>query len=156
MLRKTLVAIVVGVISGAAIAVVVWRPAIDRVQRPASTSFEASLLKRGGDLAAIGNCRTCHTTPGGRDFAGGGGVPTPVGTIYSTNITPDEQTGIGSWSEEAFRRALRDVIDRGGRHLYPAFPYDHFTLLADFDIKALYAFLMTREPVAASAPANTV
>src|SRR5262249_55305684 len=157
MLHKTVRAFaVVVVIVGAGTVAVVWRPAIDPVKRPAPTSFEASLLKRGGDLAAIGNCRTCHTAPGGRDFAGGVGGPTPFGTIYSTNITPGEETGIGSWSEEAFRRPFRDGIDRRGLHPYPAFPYDHCTLLADFDIKALYAFLMTRGPVAASAPANTV
>jgi mono/diheme cytochrome c family protein len=157
MLRKTLVAIViVVVIVGAGIAALVWRPAIDPVNRPAAASFDAALVKRGGELVAIGNCRTCHTTPDGRDFAGGLGVPTPFGTIYSTNITPDEKTGIGTWSEAAFRRALREGIDRGGRHLYPAFPYDHFTLVSDADIAALYAFVLTREPVAATAPANTV
>jgi len=156
-MRKTLLAVIaVVVIVGAGIAALVWRPAIDRVNRPAAGSFDAALIKRGGELAAIGNCRSCHTAPGGREFAGGLGVPTPFGTIYSTNITPDEKTGIGAWSEAAFRRALREGVDRGGRHLYPAFPYDHFTLASDDTIKALYAFVMTREPVAATAPANTV
>jgi hypothetical protein len=78
----------------------------------------------------------------------------PTGTIYSTNITPEEQTGIGTWSEEAFRRALWEGVDRAGHHLYPAFPYDHFTLVTEADIKALYAFVMTRESVAARPPEN--
>lgn len=155
MLRKILVVVlVIIVIAGGAAAALAWRPAIDRVSRPAAASFDPGLVKRGGELAAIGNCTTCHTAPGGRAFAGGLALPTPFGTIYSTNITPDEKTGIGTWSEEAFRRALREGVDRAGHHLYPAFPYDHFTLVSDFDIKALYAFLMTREPVAATAPAN--
>jgi mono/diheme cytochrome c family protein len=73
-------------------------------------------------------------------------VQTPFGVVYGTNITPDRDTGIGAWSEEAFRRALREGVARDGTHLYPAFPYDHFTRLTDGDISALYAFLMTRDP----------
>ena len=155
MLRKTLlIVIVIVVIAGGAAAALAWRPTIEPVPRPAAASFDPALVKRGGELAAIGNCTTCHTAPGGRAFAGGLALPTPFGTIYSTNITPDEQTGIGAWSEEAFRRALWEGVDRGGRHLYPAFPYDHFTLIDERDVSALYAFLMTREPVTAPAPAN--
>jgi mono/diheme cytochrome c family protein len=74
-------------------------------------------------------------------------VQSPFGTIYGTNITPDPDTGIGTWSETAFRRALHEGVDRTGNHLYPAFPYDHFTHATDSDIGALYAFLMTRESV---------
>jgi mono/diheme cytochrome c family protein len=157
MLRKTLLAVVIIVVTvGAGGFAVAWRPALDPVRPPARESFDPALVKRGGELAAIGNCRTCHTAPGGRDFAGGFPVATPFGTIHSTNITPDEQTGIGTWSQGAFRRALHEGVDRGGSHLYPAFPYDHFTLVSDDDVNALYAFVMTREPVAARAPANTV
>jgi mono/diheme cytochrome c family protein len=157
MLRKILLAVVIAVlIVGAGGFAVAWRPAIDPVRPPARESFDPALVRRGGELAAIGNCHTCHTVPGGRDFAGGFPVATPFGTIHSTNITPDEQTGIGTWSEDAFRRALHEGVDRGGGHLYPAFPYDHFTLVSDDDVNALYAFVMTREPVAARAPENTV
>jgi mono/diheme cytochrome c family protein len=81
-------------------------------------------------------------------------MPTPFGILYSTNITPDPDTGIGRWSEVAFARALQAGVDREGRNLYPAFPYDHFTLTSDIDVKALYAFLMSREPVKAIAPPN--
>ncbi len=103
-----------------------------------------ALVKRGRDLAAIGNCNDCHTVRGGKSFAGGLPVPTPFGTIYSSNITPDAETGIGRWSEAAFRRAMRSGVDRDGQHLYPTFPYDHFTNVSDEDDRALYAFLMTR------------
>jgi len=155
MLRRILlIVIVIVVLVGGAAAALTWRPAIDPVSRPAAANFDPGVVKRGSELAAIGNCTTCHTAPGGRAFAGGLALPTPFGTIYSTNITPDEKTGIGTWSEAAFRRALWEGVDRDGRHLYPAFPYDHFTLMDERDVNALYAFLMTREPVAATAPEN--
>jgi mono/diheme cytochrome c family protein len=143
------------VVAGAVAAIVIaWRPAIAAIDPAAPPSFDDALVKRGRDLAAIGNCSTCHTTRGGRDFAGGLPVPTPFGTIYSSNITPDADTGIGRWPEDAFRRAMRSGVDRDGRHLYPTFPYDHFTHVSDEDDRALYAFLMTRQPVHAVARAN--
>src|SRR5437763_11126954 len=131
-----------------------WRPSLDPIAPPEVRSFDPALVKRGAELAAIGNCNTCHTAPGGRTFAGGFPLPTPFGTIYSTNITPDAETGIGRWSEAAFRRAMREGVDRQGRHLYPAFPYDHFTLVSDGDYEPLYAYLMSREPVTAAPPSN--
>ena len=75
-------------------------------------------------------------------FAGNFPLKTPFGTIYTSNITPDPETGIGTWSKEAFRRSLKDGVDRKGNHLYPAFPYDHFTKVKDADIDAIYAYLM--------------
>jgi mono/diheme cytochrome c family protein len=81
-------------------------------------------------------------------------MQTPFGTIYSTNITPDPEMGIGRWSQQAFIRALRSGVDREGRHLYPAFPYDHFTRVSDDDVKALYAFFTSIDPVRSSAPPN--
>jgi len=143
------------VVAGAAgLSAYAWRPAINPVDPPAAASFDPALVETGAELAAIGNCATCHTAPGGKPFAGGLALPTPFGTIYSTNITPDPDTGIGRWPEAAFQRAMREGVDRAGRHLYPAFPYDHFTLVSDADNQALYAFLMTRQPVQARAPAN--
>ena len=151
-----------GIIAGAAVAAliggaiaafaVVWRPAIEGIEPPAPQSFEPALVKRGRDLAAIGNCSDCHTAKGGKTFAGGLPVPTPFGAIYSSNITPDPETGIGRWSEAAFRRAMRSGVDRAGQHLYPTFPYDHFTNVNDEDDRALYAFLMTRPAVRAPPP----
>src|SRR5579864_2298247 len=148
--------IAIAAVIGAAIAafVVVWRPAIAAIEPPTAQSFAPALVKRGRDLAAIGNCSDCHTVRDGKAFAGGLPVPTPFGAIYSSNITPDPQTGIGRWSEAAFRRAMRSGVDRAGRHLYPTFPYDHFTNVTDDDDRALYAFLMTRQPVHAAPRAN--
>jgi len=141
-------------LGGAAFVVYAWRSEIDPVDPPAHESFDPALVARGAELAAIGNCNVCHTVPGGEILAGGLGIPTPFGTIYSTNITPDPGTGIGRWSEAAFIRSMREGVDREGRHLYPAFPYDHYTLVTDEDNKALYAFLMTRKAVAATPPPN--
>jgi mono/diheme cytochrome c family protein len=133
-----------------------WRPALTPIQPPAASGFDSVAIERGAQLAALGDCITCHTASGGHAFAGGRAIPTPFGTIYSTNITPDPSTGIGRWSRAAFTRAMREGVDRDGEHLYPAFPYDHFTLLAGDDIAALYAFFMTRQPVRRVTPANTI
>jgi mono/diheme cytochrome c family protein len=140
--------------SAVACSALVWRPTIAAIDSLSPQSFDPALVKRGRELAALGNCNDCHTARGGKNYAGGVSVPTPFGTIFSTNITPDPETGIGRWSEEAFRRAMRSGVDREGRHLYPTFPYDHFTNVTDEDDRALYAYLMTREPAVAAAPAN--
>jgi mono/diheme cytochrome c family protein len=140
---------VVAIAGTTAAAAIVWRPAIAAIEPPMPQSLDGALVRRGRDLAAIGNCNDCHTVRGGKDFAGGLAVPTPFGTIYSSNITPDAETGIGRWSEAAFRRAMQSGVDREGRHLYPTFPYDHFTNVSDEDNRALYAYLMTRPPVRA-------
>jgi mono/diheme cytochrome c family protein len=128
--------------------------ALAPIEPVARNSFDPALVRRGATLAALGDCNTCHTAPGGKAFAGGLAVPTPFGTIFSTNITPEPDTGIGRWSEAAFQRAMREGVDPAGRHLYPAFPYDHFTLVSDDDNRAIYTFLMTRQPVHAQAPRN--
>jgi mono/diheme cytochrome c family protein len=131
-----------------------WHPAIAPVAPPDRAAFAPGQIARGAELAAIGDCAVCHTDQDGRPYAGGRGVPTPFGTVYATNITPDPDTGIGRWSPEAFRRSMRNGIDRSGHHLYPVLPYPHFTRGTDADIDALYAFLMTRTPVRQGAPAN--
>jgi mono/diheme cytochrome c family protein len=140
----------------AGLAALASRPAIHPIEAPGADSFDPAEVTRGANLAAIGNCNVCHTAPGGRMFAGGRAVSTPFGIVYSTNITPDLMTGIGQWSERAFARALREGVDNDGQHLYPAFPYDHFTMLSDADVRALYAYFMTRESVRASTPRNTL
>src|SRR3979411_3336489 len=86
-----------------------WRSAIPPADPPSADSFDADTIRRGVQLAALGDCATCHTAPGGETFAGGRPVPTPFGTIYSTNITPDLTTGIGHWSRAAFQRRQRDA-----------------------------------------------
>ncbi|MGF6574845.1 mono/diheme cytochrome c family protein [Paraburkholderia sp. GAS333] len=131
-----------------------WRPAIAPVSTPPATSFDAQTRVAGARVVALGDCIVCHTAKGGRPFAGGLPLATPFGTIYATNITPDPETGIGNWSLTAFKRALRDGVSRDGHLLYPAFPYIHFTRISDSDIAAAYAYLMTREPVNATTPAN--
>lgn len=148
--------IVAALLIGGVVAVfaIAWRPAIPAIEPPAPQSFDATLVKRGRELAAVGNCNDCHTLRDGKAFAGGVPVPTPFGAIYSSNITPDLDTGIGRWSEAAFQRAMRSGVDRAGHHLYPTFPYDHFTNVTDEDDRALYAYLMTRQGVRAPARAN--
>jgi mono/diheme cytochrome c family protein len=117
-------------------------------------SFPPEMIQQGEKLAHLGACATCHTRPGGATYTGGLGLHTPFGTIYSTNITPHAESGIGLWNEEAFIRAMREGVDRRGRLLYPAFPYDHYTKVRDADLKALYAYFMTREPLRADAKDN--
>jgi mono/diheme cytochrome c family protein len=131
----------------AACAPLIWHSAIAPIAPPPRASFAADAIVRGATLAAIGDCAVCHTAT----YAGGYGVKTPFGTIYATNITPNPETGIGTWSEAAFRRAMRDGIGRNGQNLYPALPYPHFTRATDADIAALYAFIMTRAPIRAPA-----
>src|SRR5258706_11373184 len=133
-----------------------WRSSIAPIDRPASTRFPAELIAKGEALAGAGYCATCHTAKGGATYAGGYGMPTPFGVIYSTNITPDPETGIGRWSEAAFARAMHEGVARDGSHLFPAFPFDHFTRVSDDDVGAIYAYLMTRPPVRAPAQTKTI
>jgi mono/diheme cytochrome c family protein len=128
--------------------VLAYQPEIAPVERPDPASFDKALVERGRVLANYGDCTACHTRPDGPPFAGNFPLKTPFGTIYTSNITPDPETGIGRWSREAFRRSLKEGVNRAGRHLYPAFPYDQFTKVRDEDIDAIYAFLMASvEPV---------
>lgn len=127
---------------------------IAAVSRPDPGSFDKALVERGRVLANFGDCTACHTRPDGQAFAGNFALKTPFGTIYTTNLTPDTETGIGTWSKEAFRRAMKDGVDRKGNHLYPAFPYDHFTKVKEADVDAIYAYLMTQPPVKEATKAN--
>jgi mono/diheme cytochrome c family protein len=140
----------------AAVAAFGWRPAIAPLPDGAQPAFDAALVRRGAHLAAIGQCASCHTVNPAAPYAGGLPIPTPFGTVYSTNITPDRETGIGNWTGVAFMRAMQVGIARDGQHLYPAFPYDHYTKLDERDIQALYAFMMTRDPLHAPAPQNSM
>jgi mono/diheme cytochrome c family protein len=123
---------------------------------PGPRTFDRARIEKGAQLAAIGNCASCHTAQAGKLYAGGYALKTPFGTVHGSNITPDPETGIGRWSEADFTRALREGLSPEGHHYYPAFPYDYFTRLTDGDIAALYAFVMTREPVRNTPPANTM
>lgn len=120
-----------------------WHPEIAEVSPPSKGQFPPELVEQGRILAAAGYCSTCHTAAGGQPYAGNYKMNTAFGTIYSSNITPDPQTGIGRWSEDAFIRAMRTGVDREGSHLLPAFPYEHFNKMTDHDIRAIYAYIMT-------------
>jgi mono/diheme cytochrome c family protein len=133
-----------------------WRPALAPSPPGTRATYDPALVRRGANLAALGLCANCHTVNQNAPFAGGLGIATPFGTVYSTNITPDHATGIGAWSAPAFARAMTDGVARDGHHLYPAFPYDHYTRLAPADITALYAFFMTRPALHAPARANAL
>jgi mono/diheme cytochrome c family protein len=141
-------------IGAAAFVALAWYPEMPGSEPPPKSAFDHGLISRGAQLSLIGNCNVCHTKPGGAPYAGGRPMATPFGTIYATNITPDPETGIGRWSEAAFRRSMHEGVRRDGAHLYPAFPYDHFTKVSAQDVRAIYAFLMTREPVYAKTPPN--
>ena len=101
-----------------------------------------ALVQRGAYLAKLGDCVACHSAPKGKPFAGGLPMTTPMGKIYTTNITPDPDTGIGRYTEEDFARALREGVAKDGHNLYPAMPYPSYAKINDDDAKALYAFFM--------------
>jgi mono/diheme cytochrome c family protein len=155
--RRYILVIMVILIAGAGAAgALSWTRPIPPIKPPDRASFAASDVTRGAALAALGDCAVCHTKENGPPYAGSRGVRTPFGTVYATNITPDPETGIGSWSLAAFRRAMQTGIDREGRNLYPVLPYPHFIRATDDDIAAIYAFLMTRDPVRQKAPLNAL
>ncbi|MGE7991861.1 molybdopterin cofactor-binding domain-containing protein [Pseudomonas sp. NPDC089554] len=145
---------VFGAALGMAATALPWRAEIAPVTPPGADSWSAAMLERGRQVAAAGDCAVCHTVSGGKVNAGGLAMETPFGTLYSTNITPDPETGIGRWSFAAFERAMRQGISRDGKHLYPAFPYTSFRNINDGDMQALYAYLMSQTPVRQEAPAN--
>jgi nicotinate dehydrogenase subunit B len=139
---------------GLAAALWVWRAPIAPTTGPNPQLYSAEAITRGRELAALGDCAVCHTAANGTENAGGRGLDTPFGTVYTTNITPDVDTGIGTWSYAAFERAMRQGIHRDGRHLYPAFPYTAFAKTTDRDLEDLYAYLMSQAPVRATVPAT--
>lgn len=109
----------------------------------AADAPSASQIERGRYLVKVASCAACHTSPGGAPFAGGLPLKTGVGTVYSTNITPDADSGIGAYTFEEFDRALREGVAKHGKQLYPAMPYPSYARLAEPDVRALYAYLRT-------------
>ncbi len=135
--RRLLIALVgssaVGLAAGAALA------------QPAPSD----LVDKGRYLATAGDCVACHTAPGGKPFAGGLYINFPggIGKLATPNITPDKETGIGSWSDDDFKRAMHEGITKSGSYLYPAFPFPWYTRLTDEDVRAIKAYLFSLEPV---------
>ena len=123
----------------------------------AKDADQAALIEKGRYLADAGDCTACHTAKGGKPFAGGLPIASPIGTLYSSNITPDKASGIGSYSLEDFDRAVRHGIAANGSSLYPAMPYPAYARTSDDDMRALYAYFMHGvAPVYADNRANDV
>jgi mono/diheme cytochrome c family protein len=118
------------------------------------TEPNADQLRRGQALVQAGDCASCHTRPGGAFMAGSLGLKTPFGTIFTSNLTSDRETGIGGWTPEQFHRALHDGIGRRGGNLYPAFPYPWFRRVSRADTDAILAYLKTTPAVHSTRPAN--
>ena len=118
---------------------------------------DAASIERGRYLAVAADCTACHTAPGGEPFAGGLALDSPLGAIYSTNITPDKDAGIGKFTLDDFDRAVRHGIDDEGVTLYPAMPYPSYALMSDEDVAALYDYFMHGvAPASGSAHANGI
>jgi mono/diheme cytochrome c family protein len=117
---------------------------------------ESEAAVAGEYLATAGNCFSCHTARGGKPFAGGVPFFTEFGTIYSSNITPSQGAGIGSWSEADFTRAMRSGVGKNGEYLYPAFPYTAFTKLKDEDVHDIFIYLRTLRPMENQPNANVM
>ncbi|MDQ2801636.1 MAG: cytochrome c [Pseudomonadota bacterium] len=124
--------------------------------KPNAANPDAALIERGRYLALAGDCQACHTIDQSKQMAGGYAVPTPFGTIYTPNITPDQGTGIGRWSDADFVRAMHQGLGKNGENLYPAFPYDSFTLLSRDDVLAIKAYLISLPPIHNVVPANAL
>jgi mono/diheme cytochrome c family protein len=131
-----------------------WPAALEPITASPAQPRGAELVARGAYLAEIGDCVACHTAPGGHPFAGGLAFRLPFGTIYSPNITPDPETGIGAWTDAEFVRAMRRGIGRHGEDLYPAFPYTSYALASTDDLLAIKAYLASLRPEAATPPQN--
>jgi mono/diheme cytochrome c family protein len=135
---------------------------VARAASPPSTSPNGpdsparSLAARGEYIATTADCKSCHTGPGGKPYAGGYPLKSPLGIIYGPNITPDPKTGIGDWSKADFEKALRLGRSKDGSYLYPAMPYENYTKMSAADMDALWAYMRTLAPVANTPPKNTL
>jgi mono/diheme cytochrome c family protein len=114
---------------------------------PPATGDQAALIAKGKYLATAGDCISCHTAPGGQPMAGGLGMDTPFGKIYTPNITPDKDTGIGKWTDDQFYRVMHDGIGGHGQYLYPAMPFPWYTRVTRDDVMAIKAYIFSVAPV---------
>lgn len=151
MKRFLQILLALGVIAAIAIAAIILIP----VQRTPPTEALAADWQPDADAGRYAmyasDCMACHTAEGGEEFAGRRPIETPVGTIWSANITPDPETGIGGWSLDEFRAALIDGLRPDGSHLYPAMPYENYRMLTEEDIRGLYLYFMEEVPAVQSA-----
>ena len=134
----------------------------DRSAPAANTAHSSSApltpeqIEQGRYLALAGNCMACHTTRGGTPWAGGRRTDTPFGGVYSSNLTPDPDTGLGRWTAQDFWKALHRGRSKDGRLLAPAFPYNHTSVITRPDSDAIFAWLNTLPPVVQAQPAHTL
>jgi mono/diheme cytochrome c family protein len=133
-----------------------WPASIEAVQATQAQPTGSALVAKGEYLTKAADCAACHTAPGGEPLAGGRAFRLPFGTIYSSNITPDRETGIGRWSDAEFVRAVHRGIGKNGEDLYPAFPYTAYALLSTDDVLAILAYLSTVRPVSLRNTDNTL
>ena len=172
---RTRIVIIIAIVALIVLAVVGWRTfnpgamafaggstvalsdyhAADPTGVPA-TLANADVVKRGEYLARAADCMVCHTAPGGADYAGGLAIPLPFGTLYSTNITPDKDTGIGNYSDADFLNAVQRGVRRNGVRLYPAMPYPSYTYITDADALAIKAYLFSLPAVHVADRAETL
>jgi len=141
-----------------AVSVWVWLRNTDDVDLNATAPLASTpaLVARGAYLARAGNCLPCHTPRGAAPYTGGRAIETPFGTVFSSNLTPDAETGLGRWTPAHFWRALHHGRSRDGRLLYPTFPYPNTTRITRADADALFAYLQSLPPVRQAPPANTL
>jgi thiosulfate dehydrogenase len=141
-----LAALGLAAVCGGILAWAVMPPPVKDLGRTLPATADAALIARGRYVAQLGDCVACHTQDNGKPMAGGRALETPFGTVYSTNITPDRQTGIGGYSFGAFDRAMRQGVAANGANLYPAMPYPSYAKMSGDDMFALYAYLMQGLP----------
>ena len=147
MRKLAIVALVL--VGGLIAAALVWTVVRPGALTGTSTVVNATeqIISRGEYLARVGDCIACHTPPGGKPFSGSRAMPTPFGNLYASNITPDDETGIGQWTADDFYRMMQKGISRDGSLLYPAMPFASYTKVTREDSDAIYAYLMSVEPV---------
>ncbi len=148
MKRRTMALAAVVLMALAALGWLAWPDRPHEADATGAPPATAASVARGAYLVRVGNCMACHTARGGVAFAGGRPIETPFGTVYSTNLTPDRESGLGAWSRADFWRALHDGRSRDGRLLTPAFPYPNYTVVARADADAIYDYLRSLAPAA--------
>ena len=140
-LKIFLAVVLLALAAGALVWALNVRGEVDVKTPVAAAAPSDSMVARGAYLARAGNCQTCHTAQGGQPYAGGLGIATPFGTVFTSNLTPDDKTGIGAWSSSHFWRAMHNGRSKDGRLLYPAFPYTSYTQVTREDSDAIFAYL---------------